>query len=240
MNATALARVLLALAYPWLAHAATTRQDPLLAALALGDIALIVLLEPLLHGRIRAWLAAAVIAFGLWRLAPSPYALLPLLVVPSAFVALVAWTFGRTLRAGHVPLITRMVTALDGVPLHELAPDLVSYTRRLTATWAVVLGALAIVDFALALLVVPGGLLDEMGIAPPVAVPRQTWSWFANGLNYGLVGGLFVGEYFYRVRRFPGRYTSFFDFLRRMGGLGPAFWRDALRDAPLPGTDARG
>ena len=240
MNAVALARVSLALAYPWLAHAATTRQDPALAAIALGDNALIVLLEPLLHGRLRAWLAAAVIAAGLAFLATTPFALLPLLVVPAAFVALVAWTFGRTLRAGHVPLITRMVTALDGVPLRELAPDLLAYTRRLTALWAGLLGALAIADFALALLAVPGGLLDGAGVVPPVAVPQAAWSWFANGLNYGLVGGLFVGEYFYRVRRFPGRYTSFFDFLRRMGGLGPTFWRDALRDAPLRESDARG
>jgi uncharacterized membrane protein len=240
LNAVALARVLLALAYPWLAHAASTRHDPVLAALALADIALIVLLEPLLHGRIRAWLAAAVVAFGLWRLADSQHAVLPLLVVPAAFVALVAWTFGRTLRAGHVPLITRLVTAIDGVPLPELAPDLIAYTRRLTALWAVVLGLLAVADFVLALLAVPGGLLDGAGIAPPVAVPQEAWSWFANGLNYGLVGGLFVGEYFYRVRRFPGRYKSFFDFVRRMGALGPTFWRDALRDAPLRETDARG
>ena len=119
-------------------------------------------------------------------------------------------------------------------------PDTSSAKGTLTALWAGLLGALAIADFVLALLAVPGGLLDGAGIAPPVAVPHAAWSWFANGLNYGLVGALFVGEYFYRVRRFPGRYTSFFDFLRRMGGLGPNFWRDALRDAPLPGSDARG
>ena len=55
MNATALARLLLALAYPWLAHAASLRHDPSLAAIALGDIAVIVLLDPLVHRRAWAW-----------------------------------------------------------------------------------------------------------------------------------------------------------------------------------------
>lgn len=240
MNATSLARLALALAYPWLAHAASLRHDPHLAAIALGDIALIVLLEPLLRPRAWAWGVAAIAAAGLVALSATAWATLPLLLVPAAIVALVAWTFGRTLRAGHVPLITRMVTALDGVPLRDLDPALLTYARRLTATWAVMLGVLALADLSLALCAVPGGLLDGAGIAPPVAVPHAAWSWFANGLNYGLVGGLFVGEYFYRVRRFPGRYTNFFDFLRRMAGLGPAFWREALRDAPLRESNGRG
>jgi len=150
--------------------------------------------------------------------------------MPSIIVALVAWTFGRTLRAGHVPLITRMMSAIDRIHPRDVAPELLAYTRGLTRLWAVVLTLMCILDLALAVCAVPGGLLDSIGIAPPVAISREAWSWFANGLNYGLVGGLFVGEYFFRVRRFPGRYTSFFDFLRRMAGVGPAAWRGILRD----------
>ena len=240
MNATALARGVLVLAYFGLAHAASARHDPVLAALALGDIAAIVMLEPLLRANARAWGIAALVAVALVALARTSFAPLALLLVPVAIVALVAWTFGRTLRKGHVPLITRMVTALDGVPLHDMAPDLRSYTRALTATWAIVLGVLAIIDLVLALCAVPGGLLEGVGIAPPVAVPHAAWSWFANGLTYGLIGALFIGEYHYRVRRFPGRYTSFLDFLRKMGKLGPGFWREAMRDAPLREPNGRG
>jgi uncharacterized membrane protein len=230
LNATPLARLLLALAYPWLAHAASLRHDPALAAIALGDIAVIVLLDPLVHRR--AWAGALLLAIGagLFMLASSPLALLPLLLVPAVIVALVAWTFGRTLRAGCTPLITRIMLAIDGAGGDDIAPALLAYTRTLTATWTVVLSLLAVADLGLALCAVPGGLLDSLGVAPPVAISRDAWSWFANGLNYGLVGGLFVGEYYVRVRRFPGRYTSFFDFLRRMIGLGPAFWRGVLRD----------
>ncbi len=232
MNATSLARLALALAYPVLAHLASLRDDPVLVAFALGDLAVFVLLDFLLNRRAWAWGVLLATVVGLVTVAHSPHLHMVLLLVPAAFVALVAWTFGRTLREGHVPLITRMVSAIDGVPLAQLTPDLLGYSRTLTATWAAVLSGLAVCNFLLALVAVPGGLLHSLGIAPPVTVSESAWSWFANLLNYGLVGGLFVGEYFYRVRRFPGRYTSFFDFVRKMVGLGPTVWRGLLRDEP--------
>ena len=230
MNATALARLLLALAYPWLAHAASLRHDAVLAAIALGDVAAIVLLDALLRRRIGAWIAMAAVVAGLVALARSPHALLPLLLVPAAIVAFVAWTFGRTLFAGRTALITRMVSLIEGVAVHDIDSDVARYSRRLTATWAIVLSLLALADLGLALCAVPDGVLDSLGVIPPLAISRDAWSWFANGMNYGLVGGLFVGEYFFRARRFPGRYTSFFDFLRKMAGIGPAAWRGLLRD----------
>ena len=75
-------RLLLALAYPLLAHLAGARHDPALAAIALADLALIVLLHALLQRRIGAWLLLAAIVLGLFALARSHDALLPLLVVP--------------------------------------------------------------------------------------------------------------------------------------------------------------
>jgi uncharacterized membrane protein len=221
-------RVALALAYPLLAHVASARQAPVLAAIALADIALIVLLEPLLQRRGRAWMLLAIILVALAWLARTPHALLPLLLVPVAFVALVAWSFGRTLRAGRVPLIGRIVAALDGTPHAGLAPDLRAYTRALTWAWTLLLAALATCNLALALLAVPAGLLARIGIAAPVAVSEAQWSWFANISDYGIVGGFMLLEYAYRKHRFPGRYHSFLDFLRRMARLGPAFWRDLL------------
>jgi uncharacterized membrane protein len=222
-------RIALALAYPLLAHIASARQAPVLAAIALADIALIVLLEPLLPRRAGAWALLAAIAIALWWLARTPYALLPLLLVPVAFVALVAWGFGRTLRAGRVPLIGRIVAALDGIPHAALAPDLRAYARSLTLAWTLLLATLASCNLALALLAVPGGLLASIGVAAPVAVSEAQWSWFANISDYGIVGGFMLLEYAYRKRRFPGRYHSFLDFLRKMARLGPAFWRDLLR-----------
>jgi uncharacterized membrane protein len=230
LNAVPLARLLLLLAYPVLAHLASLREDGTFAALALGDLAVLCLIEPLVRLRPWAWGLALALGAGLVFFARSPLIQLPLLLVPPAFVALIAWTFGRTLREGRTPLITRIVCAIEGESVDRLAPDLLAYTRKLTATWAAVLAGLAVANVLLALCAVPGGLLDSLGIAPPVPVSHHAWSWFANMLNYGVVGGLFVGEYYHRVRRFPGRYTSFFDFLRRMARLGPATWRGLLRD----------
>jgi uncharacterized membrane protein len=221
-------RLLLALAYPLLAHLAGARHDPALAAIALGDLAVIVLLQALLHRRIGAWLLLAVTVVGLAGLARSHYALLPLLLVPVALLVLMAWTFGRTLSRGRAPLITQIVAALDAMPASALAPELRSYTRNLTAAWALLLGALALVNLTLALLAVPNGLLASAGITPPWPVGEAQWSWFANIFNWGIVVGFFVGEYQMRKRRFPGRYRSLLDFLQRMARLGPAFWRQLL------------
>jgi uncharacterized membrane protein len=221
-------RLLLALAYPLLAHLAGARHDPALAAIALGDLAVIVLLQALLHRRIGAWLLLAAMVVGLAGLARSHYALLPLLLVPVALLVLMAWTFGRTLSRGRVPLITQIVAALDAMPASALAPELRSYTRNLTAAWALLLGALALVNLTLALLAVPTGLLASAGITPPWPVGEAQWSWFANIFNWGIVVGFFVGEYQLRKRRFPGRYRSLLDFLQRMARLGPAFWRQLL------------
>ena len=156
-------------------------------------------------------------------------ALAALLVVPVAFVWLVAWVFARSLRAGRVPLINRIVSGLDRVPPERLEPEVAAYARRLTGAWAAVLFGLGVANLVLALLATPGGLLDQVGLASPWPITRTQWSWFANLLNYGVVGGFFLLEFQWRQRRFPGRYQGFLDFLRRMGGLGQAFWRDLLR-----------
>lgn len=229
-RAAAALRIGLAVAYPWLAHAANARDDGLLAALALGDIALIVLLGPLLRRRAWAWLLLAVCVALLWRLAHSPLATLPLLLPPVLFVGWVAWVFARGLRRGRVPLITRIVAPLYGDAPTELDPALQRYTHGLTAAWALLLSTLCLANLALALFSVPGGLLARLGVQPPLAVPDVYGSLFANLLVYGVVGGFFLGEYAWRRHRFPQRpYRNLPDLLRKLAALGPGFWRDVLR-----------
>ncbi|HVR80900.1 MAG TPA: ketosynthase [Luteimonas sp.] len=225
---TALLRLLLAVAYPLIAHAASVRQEGVLAALAVFDVIVIVLLEPLARRRGWAWALLLLLGVGAAMLVQSRHALLPLLLVPVLFVGLVAFLFGRTLAPGRVPLISKIVAALEQKPAQALAPELQRYTRQLTLAWTLLLAALALVDGLLALVAVPGGLLDSLGIVPPITVSRVQWSWFANLLDYGIVGGFFVAEYLYRKRRFPGRYRNFADFMRKMAALGPEFWRTLL------------
>src|SRR5690606_14618663 len=218
-----------ALAYGVLAHLSSSRGSHPLALAALLVLVLLVLAAPLAARRARAWLALPLLAAGCWWLYRAGLAPLPLLLVPVAFIALVAWMFGRTLGPGRMPLITRIVTVLDGVAVERLDPALAAYTRALTRAWAVLLLVLAAVNLVLAMIAIPDGLLAGLGLQAPVTVTRTQWSWFANLFNYGFIAAFFIVEFQFRKRRFPGRYPSFAAFLRRLGGLGPAFWRDQLR-----------
>jgi uncharacterized membrane protein len=226
---TLLLQVLLAVAYALLAHGASAWADDRLAAGALLALVLMLLLPGLAARRAWAWVALPPLAYGCWATWRAGYAALPLLLVPVAFVALIGWVFGRSLGSPRGALITRIVSAMEAVPVDEVAPELRRYTRRLTAAWAWLLGGLAVANLVLALIATPDGLLASLGVEPPLAITRSQWSWFANLLNYGIVGGFFVGEYHLRKRWFPARYRSFGDFLQRMAALGPRFWTDFLR-----------
>jgi uncharacterized membrane protein len=229
MNA-ALARLLLSVAYPLLAHAASTARDPRLAALALLDIVLILLVVPLAQRRIGAWLAVCAAAVALFALQGSATLPVLLLLPPVLFPWLVAWWFARTLRPGSVALLSRIVGGLEQCAPADLAPPLKAYTRGLTRLWAIVLTGIGLANQQLGLIAVPDGQLVHLGHAPVVSVPQAVWSWCANLLDYGVAGVLMVVEYLVRLRLFPDRpYHNFPDFLRRLGALGPAFWRDVMR-----------
>lgn len=221
------ARLLLAIAYPLLAHWASHDGGGWVAALALADLIVFVAIDGLLALRPAAWALVLALAAALGLAARTPLAQMLLLAPPMLFNAWLGWWFGRSLRAPREALITRIVAALHDCAPAQLAPPLYRYTRRLTALWAAVLLLLALINGALATIAVPDGLLARLGHAPAFAITQEQWSWFANLLNYGIVGGLFAGEYLVRRRLFAQRpETGFFDFLRRMARLGPRFWRD--------------
>lgn len=221
--------VAMAVAYAVLAHLASATHDDRYAYAALLSLVAMMLAAGLVAKRAWAWLALPLSLAACHLLYRAGQAQLPLLLVPVAFVAAIAWVFARSLKAPRGALITRIVAALDGTTPATLAPELVAYSRALTAAWAVALAVLGLANLALAMVASPGGLLASLGLQPPVTITREQWSLFANILNYGIVGGFFLVEFAYRKRRFPGRYSSFAGFVRQMAALGPAFWRDFLR-----------
>lgn len=224
-----LLQLLLALGYTVLAHLASAWLQPGYALAAMLALVALLWAEPLHARRGWAWLSLPLAMAACWLLYRQGYAMLPLLLVPVAFVLLVAWVFGRSLRPGRIPLITRIMVAVEGKPLDAVEPVLLRYTRGLTAAWSLVLVLLATLNLLLALVASPGGLLAMVGVAAPWTITPEQWSLAANLLNWGLVGGFFLGEYLVRARKFPGRDHGFLDFLRKLAGLGPAFWRDVLR-----------
>jgi Predicted membrane protein len=221
-------QLVLCVAYPFLAHAATVKGSPW-ASIALADLVLLVLAAPLLRRRVWALLLLAVLLAGLVWLEGGPWPQLLLLAPPVLFTGWLAWWFARTLWGGRTPLIARIVRALHERAGQPYTPDLAAYARRLTAGWAGVLALLTVANALLALWAVPGGVLHALGRTPPLAVSPEAWSWFANLLNYGVVGGFMVGEFAWRKRRFPRQpYRNGLDFVRQMVKLGPQFWRDLL------------
>lgn len=223
-------RVLLLLAYPLLSHIASLRDEGAWAALALLSLVLLCLLLPLAQRRGWAFIVLLAASLALAWIARSPLAWMLLLAPPVVFPLLVAWGFARTLLPGQVPLIGRIVQALYQRAAMPVTPALERYTRQLTVAWVIVLGLLAAVNLGLALSAVPDGLLAAFGIQPWWPVSHEQWSWCANIANWGLIGGFFALEYVVRKRLFPLRpYRNVGQFVRQMGQLGPAFWRDLLR-----------
>jgi uncharacterized membrane protein len=222
--------LVLAVGYSPLAHWANASGRPDLAVLAAASLVLMVLAEPLVRLRPWAWLVTAAALAALVPLWDSPRALLLLAAPPVVFTAWVGWFFCRSLLAGRTPLITRIVQALYLRAGIAITPQQRRYTRRLTAAWAALLFSLATLYLVLGLCAVPGGVLMQLGMPPPLAVPETTASLIANLLGYGVIGGFFIGEYLLRGRWFPERpYRNLPEFIRHMAALGPAFWRDLLR-----------
>jgi uncharacterized membrane protein len=230
--------LLLGVAYPVAAHLAVLSGRPGLIVASVGLLAALVLFPPLRRGRWWAWCLLAAAACGLLALARSGAATLPLFVPPVLLNGFMAWVFGHTLRPGSVPLIERLVRALHETDEIDDAA-IVRYARRLTWAWAVLLGALALVNLVLALCAAPDGILLALGVRPPVTVPLEAWSLFANVLNYLILGAFFVGEYLFRQRVFPQQgYRNIVDFTQRVARLG-ALFRPSSTEAAVrrSGTD---
>jgi len=186
------------LAYPVLTHAAVTTGLAYLASTAWLCLAALVYLS--FPGK---WGLAGFALLAAAPLVADPDVLLKLPPVVIN-IALAVW-FGRTLAPGEEPMVGWFARLVRGT---ELPPDLARYTWWSTARWTVFFVSMAAAAAALAVLATP-----------------QTWSLFANGIDYLLVGVLFVGEYVFRRVRYPDHvHRSLADVVRtvaRSGKLAP-------------------
>lgn len=222
--------VALALAYPLLAHAAVAGGDDRLLALA-SAVLVVLVVAPSRYSASRAVRVGLPLAgLAVLVLLERASAHVVLLYLPPVLLnAYMAWVFGHTLAPGRVPLIERLARIIHGDT--TLDPRIPAYARALTRTWTVLFVVLATVNLVLALCATPDGLLERVGIAPPVAIPRAWWSLFANLLNYLLVALLFACEYALRKRLFPSRpYRDMREFLMRMKAAGPRLWAELRQD----------
>lgn len=210
----------LAVAYPVLAHWAVMSRSVVLTEGSAAVLVLLVLLPRLAARNVIAWCVLPAAAVGLFLLARADVAWLPLYAAPVLINLFAAWIFGHTLAAGQVPLIERFARLMhepDGI-----SDEIAHYARGVTLAWTVFLISLALLSLTLALLAEPDGVLLLMGVRPPVTIPAEVWSLFANFLNYVLAGAFFLVEYVYRQYRFPDQpYRNIVDFFLKARRIGP-------------------
>ena len=210
--------IALGIAYPLVAHAAVVSHNPAITTASLAVLAALVMLPRLASGSVLMWCAVPVVIGGLVLLWQVHAAWLPLYATPVFITLFAAWVFGHTLAPGQTPLIVRLVRLLHAP--NEPGPEIEAYARKVTLAWAVLLTGLSLLSLTLALVAEPNGILLMSGARPPFTVSLETWSLFANFLNYAIAGGFFLIEYVYRRRRFPQQpYRNLFDFLRRAAAV---------------------
>lgn len=211
-----------AVAYAVVAHFAIARAS---VALTIGAVALLAattLAPSLLHGQLGAWLTVPLVAAACYLLSKADTPVLLLYLPPMLGTLFMAWLFGHTLAENRTPLIARIIRLMLP-PQTEPDPSVWEYARRLTYAWTLLFLGLTALDFVLALIVSPDGLLDLAGVPwmAPTITP-ETWSLFANVLQYVIVAAFFMAEYAYRARRFPEQpFRNVFDFVRRTIAVSP-------------------
>lgn len=231
--------ILLGASYPVFAHIAVLSGRPGMIAASIGLLAVLVLFPGLRRFRPAAWILLIAASMALYQVARSGHTLLLLFLPPILINGFMAWIFGSTLLHGRTPLIERAIILLHGTS-KDITGEMAAYARRLTSAWTVLFVVLATANLSLAALASPGGLLLSAGLDPPVTVPLEAWSLFANVLNYVVVAAMFAVEYQVRLRRFPQQsYGSFFNFIRRLAAVGAMFRPTSSNLASGPGTGPR-
>ena len=211
---------MLAIAYPVVAHLAIANSSLPLTVAAVAVLAGTIIVPGLLHGSKAAWIALPIVSAGCVWLYRSQLPALPLFIAPILVPAFLARLFGQSLMQGRTALIVQFIRAVH----RELEPDpaVLTYARGLTKVWTVFFIVTGMINFILALIATPDGLLLASGVHPLFTVPREWWSLFANCIGYVLIGVFFVLEYAYRRYRFPKMpYRNMYDFLRQMAAVAP-------------------
>lgn len=173
--------IILGVACPIFLHLAVAEESRIFLALALGIAALFAFL-----GMVRRWPLWLAIAVAAAIEAPAWFSkdvgTLVLVAWPLAIYVGLGWVFGRTLVEGSQPLVERIARLERG---EDMPAELLRHARLVTWAWTVLFAGMAIVSTGLWLL-----------------GSSMAWSLFTNVISYFLVGGLFIGEYIYRVLRY--------------------------------------
>lgn len=206
-----------AVSYPFVAHYSTTPEAistmPWLGVATSLTPALAILLWLTWHSSKKPALLLlwAVIGVGLWQFwgALERNFSWVYFIQHAGTNLMLAAMFGATLAQGRQPLCTRFAEAVH----RGLTPEVERYSRQVTVAWTLFFVAMSLISAALF-----------------IFAPLETWSVFANFMNFPLVLLMFVVEYRVRLYKMPdAEKHSILDGMR-------AFWKPqpARPDAPPP------
>ena len=125
--------------------------------------------------------AAGIAGFLAWRAAGAD----PVWLYPVPYLAvylMLLWAFGSTLASGRQPLVTQLATLVHG----QIPAEIARYTRGVTWAWCGFFAGMTITSALLFLF-----------------APFPVWSVFNSLLNLPLVVAMYLGEYAWRLRRYP-------------------------------------
>ncbi len=178
---------LLLIAYAGLSHYSNSNPEAKSLATALAMAPMLMLGGLMVwrwNGAVLAILLAAVVVLALhhyWSMLIEEFSIV-YLIQQAGFHVLMAWTFGRTLSMGRVPLCTEFADRIHG-PLTALE---LAYTRSVTLAWTLFFIGNLLVTFALF-----------------AFAPLRTWSFFVNFVSLPLVLLMFAVEFAVRRRVLP-------------------------------------
>jgi uncharacterized membrane protein len=173
------------LGYPVLVQFAVSSGEPAFAFGAICLLLLILGMAFLKRSQWLGWLAVAALGAFAHAVCFSGNGRYLLFLPPVLFSLTLMAFFGRTLRPGSEPLITRISRSMRG---EALPAEVERYTRRVTILWVAMFGLLATEATLLA-----------------AFAPLWIWSLFTNFINHVLVVLLLAGEYLYHSRRYPNK-----------------------------------
>lgn len=219
----------LLLAYPLLAVASALLHRQLLSLAALALLLGLLWWPALRARRAGIWLLWLGLSGLMAWLAAHGLASLVLDAIPVLLNLLLAWLFGRTLRAGRQPLVAQFIEAIEGKPRLAL-PGIATYARRLTAFWSILLTAQALLLGVLLACQVPGGLLQRVGVPPPWPLPQPWVQGYVHLGAYLMIALVFGLEYLFRrwhLRHLP--HLGLHDLLHRLALRWPQLIRGRNR-----------
>ncbi|MEO7063648.1 MAG: hypothetical protein ABI082_07765 [Dokdonella sp.] len=143
-------------------------------------------------------------------------------VLPVVLNAAFCSVFASSLVRGATPLIARLIEAIEGRARLTL-PRVAGYARALTWTWAILLGAQAVLLAWLATL--------DLGTSVHAGLSDSSWLWYLHFGGFALVPAFLIVEYAFRrwwLRHIP--HAPLPQFLVQLARSWPALVRNVAFD----------